>query len=1021
MNISKAVLIALTVILALSAVPIAAANTLPDVDLVSPRGSIDSSSPSFTWNGEDPDGDRIDYKFYLQRGDGNPFTGADIVREYNNKQSGEFSTGSIDLDSDTTYSWGVKADDGQGIGNSRSDVWTFTTTDTTDNELPTIDIEELGNNEPVDPEFRWTGEDSDGDELDYTLYIERGSGNPFVGEDFRFDYVNRDPGDTVSVSPVRLDPGTEYTWGVKADDGQGIGKARSSTDTFETEDEGDENQAPNAEFTKSTDGLTVEVDASASSDGDGNIDEYEWKWTEDDDFDEGDETESHTYGSEGTYEITLRVTDDDDASDTRTRTVTVSRPEDDDDDFDTGHCEVVPGFMEVEPGTIQRGEDAEAKIVVFNQGDSQRVRTIFRTDYGERKTREKTIPGNGQRTFSARFSPEEDTEISSHVSTVDDGPCGESKLGIQTQAVDVYSRDTEEGNLEVIVEDKDGDYIRNARVDLENGNREVDFTNSNGRAFFDLDSGQQEVTVSKSGYSTETRSKYISEGGDETLTFVLDSDDDDESDDDDDTTEEDATLEVDVEDEDDDPIEDATVEVINGDGDIKETDDEGEASFTLDPDEYDIVVSKSGYQPRSREVDLDEGEDERISFTLRRTDDGFDDEGVQIEDVNYPDSVCRGNNLVVEVEVSKTGDRFETVRLTGSGLGSSVSTASFTLEEDETRTRNVRFRDVEGSGSERFTIIATNHNSDRTSRTVDVDDCFGEDTDDATGISMEVSPDRARVGESVKVSGFLDGTNSRTEVTIRVNGDRVKRVDSQPDGYYQTFITTERVGDLTVTASTGEVSKSRTLESLPTTNVVHADSPDTVVEGEEFEICADVNSQITPRVDLVRDGRVIDSKNAKEEVCFEITASDTGTHTYRVDAVARGYRSSATTEVEIIEDDSEAKSFPDQIASVESGDGIVKATIYNNNDEKKTYDVTLFGVPDSWTSQTDREVILMPGERQEVFFYITPQSEGVFNTEIQIDSEGETVYRQQVQINSGGTATDLEKSLIQHLLERLGA
>jgi PKD repeat protein len=88
----------------------------------------------------------------------------------------------------------------------------------------------------------------------------------------------------------------------------------------------DSNNAPTASFTTSTTDLTVNVDASGSSDTDGSISSYEWDWTNDGTYEGSGQTNSHTYGSEGTYNVKLRVTDNDGATSTKTKTITVEKP-----------------------------------------------------------------------------------------------------------------------------------------------------------------------------------------------------------------------------------------------------------------------------------------------------------------------------------------------------------------------------------------------------------------------------------------------------------------------------------------------------------------------------------------------------------------------------------------------------------------------------------------------------------------------------------------------------------------------
>ncbi len=145
----------------------------------------------------------------------------------------------------------------------------------------------------------------------------------------------------------------------------------------------DTNFAPNADFDVSFSGLTVDVDASPSSDPNNAITSYEWDWTSDGNYDATGLTSSHTYGSDGTYDITLRVSDGN-LTDTVTKTVQVSE---DTDGGDGGGDGGVPGDGDQgTPNTTVAGDTvtllaphrgARYGIEVFslNEGETQTITT----------------------------------------------------------------------------------------------------------------------------------------------------------------------------------------------------------------------------------------------------------------------------------------------------------------------------------------------------------------------------------------------------------------------------------------------------------------------------------------------------------------------------------------------------------------------------------------------------------------------------------------------------------------------
>ncbi|MFB6147691.1 MAG: hypothetical protein ABEJ66_02295, partial [Candidatus Nanohaloarchaea archaeon] len=104
------------------------------------------------------------------------------------------------------------------------------------NHDPSVTLEEPGKDATgvaLRPMFEWSVSDPDGDSLDLTLYIEEkdySSDRPWGGNRYEVS------GDSFRPSS-ELEEGTEYVWGVRADDGKGgsDGAYRSFTPRSETD------------------------------------------------------------------------------------------------------------------------------------------------------------------------------------------------------------------------------------------------------------------------------------------------------------------------------------------------------------------------------------------------------------------------------------------------------------------------------------------------------------------------------------------------------------------------------------------------------------------------------------------------------------------------------------------------------------------------------------------------------------------------------------------------------------------
>jgi uncharacterized membrane protein len=877
----------------------------------------------------------------------------------------------------------------------------------------------LDTNSPIEP----------GDRLRVDYNIEN-TGDEYGRQDVElFVEGDREDSDSLGLDEGESDSGT-LTWRSSSwDSGRFDIEVRteddSESDTIRVREDEEELKA---EFDYNPDnpeaGESVRFDA---SDSEGDIEEHSW------DFDDGStgsgETERHTFDSEGYYYVDLEVEADDGRTDERTRTVYVGERDDQTYDLtvnveDESRNSIRSAEVEVDSRT--RYTDITGEAFFTNLEEDYYDVEVSKSGY---TTETRNVDLDGDRTITVRL--QDDTDLEADFDYTPNNPdvdeevefdASDSTGDIVDYSWEFEGHGTSSGrevsqafdssgyfDVTLTVEDSNGDidsYTRTIYIGRGEGlNADFDYRPINPRVDeevrFDASDSSGDVEEYRwefEDHGTE-RGEVVRQAFDDSGFFDIEltvEDDNGNTDsysrviyiEGDDEGEEEFDLDVTVEDsETDDAIENARVSV---DGATRETDDDGEVDFRLEESVYDIFVSADDYYSEYRTVTLDEDRDIEIELD-RRTDRRPD---IRIDSIDIPASACRGDSLEAEVELSNYGNIDEGFTLEVDGLGSSLE-KNYYLDEDEEMTAEVELINAEGSGNEEVEFRV---GGESVSKTVRVRDCEGEDK----RVSVKATPTQIRIGDSIRVSGYVDNAERGTQVNILVGGDRAGSATTNPDGYYETYIVPEDAGKQTVRAGVSGGSAATRIDVLPTAAVISAETrPNRVFEGESFEVCAEVESQATPLVVLKENGQEVDSVYDRGEVCFERRKAP-GNYDYTVEAWARGQSSSQSASVEVMEMDSEVRNFPDQIASVRSGSGMVKVELYNNHKELKDYQISLEGLPDTWTSQSRKEVMLRSGERSTEYIFFNPKQEGDFRATLRVSSQGQTIYTEDIDISSGG-------------------
>jgi PGF-pre-PGF domain-containing protein/PGF-CTERM protein len=188
-----------------------------------------------------------------------------------------------------------------------------------ENSPPTFDGQPApagANGISVDPTLRWAGADPDGDDLTYTVTLEKGDTTP--------DQTVVRSTDRTSVTPETLEYGTTYYWQVTVTDEHGV-STTSEVYRFTTRPK------PNAPPSVSVPdkvttavGNQTQIDATTSSDPDGSIVSYEWDLDDDGEFERSGGVLTAVFDRVQNRTLTVRVTDDEGATATGTTSLLVT-------------------------------------------------------------------------------------------------------------------------------------------------------------------------------------------------------------------------------------------------------------------------------------------------------------------------------------------------------------------------------------------------------------------------------------------------------------------------------------------------------------------------------------------------------------------------------------------------------------------------------------------------------------------------------------------------------------------------
>jgi hypothetical protein len=274
-------------------------------------------------------------------------------------------------------------------------------------------------------------------------------------------------------------------------------------------------------------------------------------------------------------------------------------------------------------------------------------------------------------------------------------------------------------------------------------------------------------------------------------------------------------------------------------------------------------------------------------------------------------------------------------------------------------------------------------------------------TVDDRQLTMQVQPQRAVVGDPVRISGMMSQKNM--DARLYVGGRYVATVTADETKHYSHSVITQESGVFRVELVSGNARTTRFIQVDPKLGVIDTNIPETVSTQDTFDACATVFRSTPGQVTLTL---LVDGQQQKQETfvvrgeqqrCFSTLVSQKGQHDVTFRVTSDSTQDATTQQVNVLESRIEVNVFPQDITLEKRHAGVFQVELQNRAPSPRTFEIRVDGLS-GIAETTEKQVALGSSESRTAFIRVVPPAAGRYDGTVTVTAEDVTFADTQVAV-----------------------